>query len=55
MSKSKILDETDPLEIDKYKSKNGTSVSEALALFNCNSGEQLRQHHTCLQNKKEQN
>ena len=32
------LDETNPSEIDKCKSKNGASVSEALALFNGNLG-----------------
>ena len=31
------LDETNPFEIDKCKSKNGASVSEVLALFNCSS------------------
>ena len=33
------LDETDPFEIDtcKCKSKDGASVSELLALFNCSS------------------
>ena len=34
----KLLVETRPLEIDRCKSKNGTPVSEALALFNCSSG-----------------
>ena len=29
------LDETNLFEINKYKSKNGDSVSEELALFNC--------------------
>ena len=33
------FDETNPFEIDKCKSRNGASVLEALALFNCNSGE----------------
>ena len=32
-----ILDETNPFEIDKCKSKNGASISEVLALFNCSS------------------
>ena len=35
---SQILDETNPFEIDKCKSKNGASVSEVLALFNYSSG-----------------
>ena len=33
-----ILDETNPFEIDKCISRNKASISEALALFNCNSG-----------------
>ena len=32
----KFFDKTNPFEIDKCKSRNGASVSEALALFNCN-------------------
>ena len=32
------LDETNPFEIDKCKTKNEASVSDALALFNCGSG-----------------
>ena len=32
-----MLDETNPFEIDKCKSKNGASVLEVLALFNCSS------------------
>ena len=28
---------TNPTKFDKYKSKNWASVSEVLALFNCNS------------------
>ena len=35
---SYILDETNPFEIDKCKSKNGASESGLLALFNCSSG-----------------
>ena len=35
---SSSLDETNPFEIDKCKSKNGASVSEVLALFNNSSG-----------------
>ena len=31
---SLILDESNPFEIDKCKSKNGASVSKVLALFN---------------------
>ena len=44
MSKTKplrlsyVLDEANPFEIDKCKSGNGASASEALALFNYNSG-----------------
>ena len=35
--KFKILVETVPLDIYRFKSKNGVSVSEELALFNWNS------------------
>ena len=40
-----ILVETVPLEMDRFKSKNGASVSEELALFNWSSAGYIRLNH----------